>query len=152
GGVRALDDVSFEVMPGEVHCLAGENGSGKSTLIKVITGVYTPDAGAEMEYFGERVESVSPNQARRLGIDVIWQDLALFPQMSVAENFAFEEILGGRPRFVRRNALKAKAARVLARLGVTLDLDAPLNTLSIAERQIVAVCRALVGEARLVFM
>ena len=152
GGVKALDDVAFEVLAGEVHCLAGENGSGKSTLIKVITGVYTPDPAAEMEYFGERVEAVSPNLARRHGIDVIWQDLALFPQMSVAENIAFEEILGSRPRLVRRSVLRQKARQVLARLGVTLALEAPLNTLSIAERQIVAICRALVGEARLVFM
>jgi simple sugar transport system ATP-binding protein len=152
GGVKALDDVSFEVMPGEVHCIAGENGSGKSTLIKVITGVYTPDPGAEMEYFSERVESVSPGMARRFGIDVIWQDLALFPQMTVAENIAFQEIVGGRPRLVNRRALRVKARRELARLGVDLDLEARLSSLSIAERQIAAICRALVGEARLIFM
>lgn len=152
GGVRALDDVSLEVLPGEVHCLAGENGSGKSTLIKIITGVYTPDPGAEMDYFGRRVDSVTPVTARGFGINVIWQDLALFPQMTVAENIAFSDILGTRPRLVRRRMMREKAKRVLARLGVTLDLDAPLNTLSIAERQIVAICRTLVGDARLIFM
>ena len=66
GGVRALQDVSLEVLPGEVHCLAGENGSGKSTLIKIITGVYTPDPGAEMDYFGRRVDAVTPMTARAL--------------------------------------------------------------------------------------
>lgn len=152
GGVRALKDVSFEVLPGEVHCLAGENGSGKSTLIKIITGVYTPDPGAEMDYFGRRVEAVTPVSARSFGIDVIWQDLALFPQMTVAENIAFSEILGARPRLVHRRRMREKAERVLARLGVTLDLDVQLNTLSIAERQIVAICRTLVGDARLIFM
>ena len=152
GGIRALKDVSFEVLRGEVHCLAGENGSGKSTLIKVITGVYQPDAGAEMEYFGERVHAVTPAAARRYGIEVIWQDLALFPQMTVAENIAFGDILGARPRLVHRRRMREKAARVLARLGVELDLDAQLSTLSIAERQIVAICRTLVGEARLIFM
>ena len=152
GGVQALDEVSFEVLQGEVHCLAGENGSGKTTLIKIITGVYTADAGAQMEFFGERVDSVLPNMARRFGIDVIWQDHALFPQLTVAENIAFEAVLGSRPRFVRRGALRAKAKLVLARLAVELDLEAPLNTLSVAERQIVAVCRALVSDARLVFM
>src|SRR5690606_33914146 len=60
GGIRALKEVSFEVLPGEVHCLAGENGSGKSTLIKIITGVYTPDHGADMAYFGRPVEAVTP--------------------------------------------------------------------------------------------
>ena len=152
GGVRALDDVSFEVLPGEVHCLAGENGSGKSTLIKIITGVYAPAPGAEMSYFGRPAESVTPSVARGFGIDVIWQDLALFPQMTVAENIAFGDILGARPRLVHRRAMRAKAARVLERLGLTLDLDQPLAELSIAQRQIVAICRTLVGDARLIFM
>jgi simple sugar transport system ATP-binding protein len=152
GGIRALKEVSFEVLPGEVHCLAGENGSGKSTLIKIITGVYTPDHGADMAYFGKPVDTVTPGIARSFGIEVIWQDLALFPQMSVAENIAFSQILGGRPRIVRRREMREKAARVLARLGVSLDLDAPLGTLSIAQRQIVAIARTLVGDARLIFM
>jgi simple sugar transport system ATP-binding protein len=152
GGVKALDQVSFEVQPGEVHCLAGENGCGKTTLIKTITGVYTPDSAERMAYFGTAVSHVTPLQARRFGIDVIWQDLALFPQMSVAENIAIEGFVGGRPRLVKRHALREKAAGVLARLGMTLDLDAPLKSLSIAERQVVAVSRALMGEARLVFM
>ncbi|MBN9023628.1 MAG: sugar ABC transporter ATP-binding protein [Rhizobiales bacterium] len=152
GGVQARSDVSFDVLPGEVHCLAGENGSGKSTLIKIITGVYQPDAGAEMRYFGKPVEALSPVVARGFGIDVIWQDLALFPQMTVAENIAFGDILGARPRFVNRRAMRDKARAVLERLGVSLDLGAPLASLSIAERQVVAICRTLVGDARLVFM
>ena len=79
GGVKALQDVAFEVGQGEVHCLAGENGCGKSTLIKIITGVYQPEAGAEMALFGEGLAQMSPNLARQRGIAVIWQDLALFP-------------------------------------------------------------------------
>ncbi len=98
--MRALDDVSFEVGRGEVHCLAGENGCGKSTLIKIITGVYQPEPGAEMEYFGKRFSQCTPNAARHHGIAVIWQDLALFGEMTVAENIAFETLLGGRPRLV----------------------------------------------------
>lgn len=152
GGVRALDDVSFEVLPGEVHCLAGENGCGKSTLIKIVTGVYTPESGAEMAYFGDRVASVTPTTARALGIGVIWQDLALFPEMTVAENIAFEAMLGNRPRLVNHRAVQETAGAMLARLDVRLDLAAPLNSLPIAQRQIVAICRALVGEARLIFM
>lgn len=152
GGVTALDDVSLTVLPGEVHCLAGENGCGKSTIIKIITGVYQPDAGAEMEIFGHKLSSITPTISRKLGIDVIWQDLALFPQMSVAENIAFEAVLGNIPRVVRHTKMREKALDVLNRLGVNLDLEAPLHTLSVAERQIVAVGRALVGEAKLVFM
>ena len=152
GGVRALDDVSFEVGGGEVHCLAGENGSGKSTLIKIITGVYTPEPGAVMEYFGETETSVTPSSARGHGIAVIWQDLALFGEMTVAENISFDTMLGDWPRLVRYAATREKARTALAKLGVELDLEARLKTLPIAQRQLVAIARALVSDARLIFM
>lgn len=152
GGVRALDDVSFDVRQGEVHCLAGENGSGKSTLIKIIAGAYRPEPGARMEYFGKVEDTVSPSVARNSGIAVIWQDLALFPEMSVGENIAFETMLGAKPRFISYRAIRRTAAAALARLGVELDLGARLNTLPIAQRQIVAIARALVGDAKLIFM
>jgi simple sugar transport system ATP-binding protein len=152
GGVRALQDVSFEVGRGEVHCLAGENGSGKSTLIKVITGVYRPEPGARMAYFGKPETFVSPNLARAHGIAVIWQDLALFPEMTVAENIAFDTLLGGRPRLVSYSAMRKTAEAALGKLGVDLDLEARLNTLPIAQRQVVAIARALVGDTRLIFM
>ncbi|WEX08691.1 sugar ABC transporter ATP-binding protein [Chelativorans sp. AA-79] len=152
GGVKALRDVSFEVFPGEVHCLAGENGSGKSTLIKVITGVYQPAAGAQIDYDGKTYSRMSPVTAQAAGIQVIWQDLALFPEMSVAENIAFQNVVGGWPRRVNHAAMRETAKRVLARLGVSLDVDLPLREYSIARRQIVAIARALVGEAKIVFM
>ncbi len=152
GGVRALDDVAFDVREGEVHCLAGENGCGKSTLIKIITGVYTPEPGAEIEVFGEVVPRMTPDAARARGIAVIWQDLALFPEMSVAENIAFETLLGSVPRAVSHASVHKAAEAALARLGVSLDLEARLRTLPIAERQIVAIARALVQDARLIFM
>ncbi len=152
GGVKALQSVDFEVQPGEVHCLAGENGCGKSTLIKIVTGVYTPDPGAEIELFGESIATISPSRARALGIAVIWQDLALFPHMTVAENIAFDEMVGLVPRLNLGRRHRAQAQAVLDRLGVRLDLDARLLDLPIAERQVVAIARALMGEARLVFM
>jgi simple sugar transport system ATP-binding protein len=152
GGVRALQSVDFEVRRGEVHCLAGENGCGKSTLIKIVTGVYTPDPGAEIELFGERLPAISPSRARALGIAVIWQDLALFPNMTVAENIAFDEMVGVLPRLAVQSRFRDRVQAVLDRLGVDLDLDARLNTLPIAQRQVVAIARALMGDARLVFM
>ncbi len=151
GGVRALQDVSFDVRPGEVLCLAGENGSGKSTLIKIISGVVRPEPGARMRFSGQDVTGLDPAGARRLGIQVIWQDLALFPEMTVAENIGFERVLG-RPRLIDYAAMRADAARMLERLGVPLDLERRLGTLPIAQRQIAAIARALVAEARLVFM
>jgi simple sugar transport system ATP-binding protein len=151
GGVQALAGVDFDVRAGEVHCLAGENGCGKSTLIKIVTGVYQPDAGT-VELFGASGAGMTPVQARARGVAVIWQDLALFPHLPVAENIAFDDLVGGWPRPVRGRAMRARAAAVLERLGVALDLEAPLGALPIAQRQVVAIARALLGEARLIFM
>ncbi|MEZ5936507.1 MAG: sugar ABC transporter ATP-binding protein [Alphaproteobacteria bacterium] len=152
GGVRALIDVDVDIREGEVHCLAGENGSGKSTLIKIISGVYAPEPGAEIVIGGNRVERVTPALARHLGIQVIWQDLALFPHLSVAENIAFEGNLGARPHWVRRTAFREVARATLDRIGFAVDLDQTVGELSIARRQLVAICRALVADARIVFM
>lgn len=152
GGVKALKNVAFEVRPGEVHCLAGENGSGKSTLIKIITGVYRPAPGAVIEYDGQTYSHMSPVTAQAKGIQVIWQDLALFPEMSVAENIAFQTVLGRWPRMVDYGQMRRLAMNALGRLGVKLDVDLPLKEFAIAQRQIVAIARALVGEAKIVFM
>lgn len=152
GGVRALDDLDFEVGQGEVHCLAGENGCGKSTLIKIVTGVHTPEPGAEIELFGEPVQGMTPLEARARGIAVIWQEFALFPEMSVAENIAFDTLVGARPRRVSHARLRTLAQEALASLGISIELDEPVSTLPIAKRQIVAIARALVGDARLIFM
>jgi len=152
GGIKALDNVDFEVLEGEVHCLAGENGCGKSTMIKIVTGVYKPEIAETFELFGERLDGITPVQARAKGVSVIWQDLALFPNMSVTENIAFDEMVGLRPRGVNYSGMKERAGTVLERLGVTLNLDAALETLPIAQRQVVAIARALMNEARLIFM
>ena len=151
GGVRALDDLSFSVGRGEVHCLAGENGSGKSTLIKVIAGVYQAAPGARTDYFGESVSAPTPQIARARGVAVIWQDLALFPEMTVAENIAFDGLVGS-PRLVNYRLIRETARAALAKLGVTLDLGARLNKLPISGRQLVAIARALASDARLIFM
>jgi simple sugar transport system ATP-binding protein len=151
GGVRALDDVSFSVGRGEVHCLAGENGSGKSTLIKVVAGVYQAAPGARSEYFGKGVAASTPQLARAMGVAVIWQDLALFPEMTVAENIAFDGLVGS-PRFVNYRAIRETARAALAKLGVELDLGARLNKLPISGRQLVAIARALASDAKLIFM
>jgi simple sugar transport system ATP-binding protein len=129
GGVRALRDVDFELRRGEVHCLAGENGCGKSTLIKIIAGVHTPEPGAEIIFDGESAEALTPGLARQHGIQVIWQDLALFPEMSVAENIAFDMNLGRTPRWVDYSAMREKARQTVVRLGFDLDLDRPVRDL-----------------------
>jgi len=152
GGVQALKDISFNVAQGEVLCLAGENGCGKSTLIKIISGVHLPEPGAVMEFDGKPMENLTPGRARELGIQVIWQDLALFPEMSVAENIAFERNLGAMPHLVDYAEMRRTAASILEKLGVRIDLDLPVKALPIAQRQLVAIARALVADARIVFM
>ncbi|MEM9223494.1 MAG: sugar ABC transporter ATP-binding protein [Pseudomonadota bacterium] len=152
GGVVALNQVDFEVAAGEVHCLAGENGSGKSTLIKIATGVYQPDPGATITIGGAVVQRPTPGLVRRLGIAVIWQDLSLFPEMTVAENIAIETVLGARPSAISRRAMGRRAKEALETLGVSIDLGAPVRTLPIAKRQIVAIARALIADVRLIFM
>lgn len=152
GGVQALKDVSFDLMAGEVHCLAGENGCGKSTLIKIISGVYAPDPGASILFDGQPLVGLSPIRARELGVQVIWQDLALFPELSVAENIAIEDSLGSQPQWVNRQRMRQVAKAAIDRLGFALDLERPVRELSIARRQMVAICRALAAEARIVFM
>lgn len=152
GGVQALNKVNFEVRAGEIHCLAGENGCGKSTLIKVVTGVHQPETAELIELFGEKVDRINPVQARQMGVSVIWQDLALFPHMSVAENIAFDSLVGLTPRAVRSRDMMARSKAVLESLGVQLDLAAPLQDLQIAQRQVVAIARALMNDAKLIFM
>ncbi|MFO1035799.1 MAG: sugar ABC transporter ATP-binding protein [Geminicoccaceae bacterium] len=152
GGVLALDRVDWDVWPGEVHCLVGENGCGKSTLIKLVAGVHEPDPGSTIEIAGEVRHGLDPATAKALGIQVIFQDLSLFPNLSVAENIAFDHNLSGLARPVRFGRMRKIARDLLKRLGVALPIDAAVGSLSIAERQVVAICRGLAADAKLLFM
>jgi len=152
GGVQALKAVDFSVNSGEIHCLAGENGCGKSTLIKVITGVYRPASSARIAFEGQPIATMTPAFAQRLGIRVIWQDLALFPEMSVAENIALPALMEQKNPWVNYRKMKQLAEQALQCLAVSLDIDRPLKDYGIAQRQCVAIARALVGHAKLIFM
>lgn len=151
GGVRALRGVSLSLVPGEVHCLAGENGSGKSTLIKIISGVEKPDAGS-ITIEGQVHEHLTPNDAIRSGIQVIYQDFSLFPNLTAAENIAMLSELAARRVLSSRSRIRAAAERVVHELGLRLDLDADVATLSVADRQLIAICRALVNDAKVLIM
>ena len=151
GGVTALAEVDLTIEAGEVHCLAGENGSGKSTLIKIISGVQPPDAGGEIVIDGRVYPHLTPADSTALGIQVIYQDLCLFPHLTVAENIGFAENLG-RPHRTSWQRVRRIADAAIARVGVRLDPNALVADLSIAQRQLVAICRALAAEARLVIM
>jgi simple sugar transport system ATP-binding protein len=152
GGVVALDKVDWDVQAGEVHCLVGENGCGKSTLIKIISGVYQPDEGAQIEFDGSLIHRLTPAHAKALGIQVIFQDLSLFPNLSVAENIAIDESLAAYLRPVRRKRMRAIARDALDKLQFHLPLETPVSGLSVAERQVVAISRGLVTKARVLFM
>ena len=151
GGVHALKKVSFSLVPGEVHCLVGENGSGKSTLIKIISGVEQPDSGT-VAIDGTVHRHLTPNDAIVSGVQVIYQDFSLFPNLSAAENIALLSELAERRMFSSRSRVHAAARRVVDDLGLRLDLTADVADLSIADRQLIAICRALVNDAKVLIM
>ncbi len=151
GGVRALKGVSLSFAPGEVHCLAGENGSGKSTLIKIISGVERPDSG-ELVIAGDSQAHTTPSGAIRSGIQVIYQDFSLFPNLSAGENIAMLSELASRRLLSSARRIRASAQKIVSDLGLTIDLDAEVGTLSVADRQLIAICRALVNEATVLIM
>ncbi len=150
-GVIALDDVDFDVRPGEVHALLGENGAGKSTLIKIIAGVYRRDGGS-MLVDGQDVDFRSPADALEQRIKVVYQELDLVDGLSVAENV----FLGGYPKtargFVDFSALKSRTRALLADLGLEIDPDLPVGELRVAEQQMVEIARALSRQAQLIVM
>ncbi len=150
-GVQALDDVAFRLFPGEVHALMGENGAGKSTLIKVLTGVYGADAGTDaIDGRGTFVQG--PLHAQRLGISTVYQEVNLCPNLSVAENV----FIGRQPR--RRSgridwaAINRRAAELLARLDLDLDVTAQLGSYSLAVQQLVAIVRAVDLQAKVLVL
>ncbi|HCA86824.1 MAG TPA: sugar ABC transporter ATP-binding protein [Streptomyces sp.] len=150
-GVRALDGVDLDVLPGEVHCLLGQNGAGKSTLIKVLAGAHRPDAG-EITWRGKTVQLTSPTAAMTLGIATIYQELDLVTGLSVTENVHLGHELAT-AGFVRSGAARTRTAALLARLGHSeIDPDTLVHDLSAAGRQIVSMARALSHDVRLIVM
>ena len=150
-GVRALDDVSMVLRPGEVHALVGENGAGKSTLIKVITGVYRPDAGT-VRFDGADVHFARPAAALAAGISTIYQEVNLIALQSVARNI----FLGREPRtrlgLIDFRRMNTEARAVLDEYGVHVDVRAPLRSLGLGTQQMVALARAVSAEAKVVIM
>lgn len=151
-GVQALDNVTVTVATGEVHCLVGENGSGKSTLIKAIGGAVEADAGEiviQGQSFGRAIHAID---SIRHGIQIIYQDLSLFPNLSVAENISVSQMIEQGRKLTNWRRMRELAANSLAEIDEELDIEAPLETCSMAQRQIVAISRALTQGARLIIM
>ena len=150
-GVQALNEVSLTLGAGVVHCLVGENGSGKSTLIKCIGGVVTPDSG-QIAINGRVHEHLQAIDAIREGIQVIYQDLSLYPNVTVAENISLNQFVERRASFVNWAEVRAIAARGLAEVEEDIELGMLVQNLSVAKRQIVAITRSLTQGARLIIM
>ena len=151
GNVHALRDVSLEILPGEIHCLAGENGCGKSTIIKIISGVYQRDGGT-IEFNGQKIDKISPIDAINLGIQVIYQDFALFPNLTVAENLALNTELASRKKTVSWKNVRKIAEEAVSKINFQVDLDEKVEKLTVAQKQMVAISRALMSNAKLIIM
>ena len=152
-GILALDHVSLTVYPGEIHAVIGENGAGKSTLINVLSGDLQPDGGRIL-YQGEPRPIPSPYAAQAMGISVVHQELALCPNLTVAQNISLNQVAGSFPlRPMAKQRFKETARQALARLGMeSVPLDVPVRTLSVALQQLVEIAKALSMQARVLIL
>lgn len=149
-GVTVLDDVHFEVLPGEVHALAGGNGAGKSTLMKILQGVYQRDAGV-VEVFGTPLEANSIHAARAAGVGMVFQEFSLISTLTVAQNI----FLDGEPTrigLIADSEMRSRAAELLRRIGVAIDPSTEVGQLSTAQWQLTEIAKALGRDARVLIM
>ncbi len=151
-GVRALEDVSFDVLPGEVHALMGENGAGKSTLMKILAGAYECDAGS-VSIDGAPVHISSPHDAYQLGINIIYQEFNLVPQLTVAENiFLGREPSAGLHGWLNASRMNAEAKALMDELGVDIDVRTKVGKLPVAMQQMVEIAKATSRKSRIIAM
>jgi len=151
-GIKALNDVSFELRAGEVHMLVGENGAGKSTLMKVLCGAYRADRGSFF-HNGKPVTINDPAAARKFGIAVIFQDFTLVPYLDIAQNiFLGRELSGRLPGLIDRRRIHAEAKRVLEMIGFDIDTRILVHRLGVAQQQMVEIAKALSQDARILIM
>ncbi|OZA06638.1 MAG: D-xylose ABC transporter ATP-binding protein, partial [Rhodobacterales bacterium 17-64-5] len=148
GMTAALTDMTLELFPGEVHAIVGENGAGKSTMIKIMTGIYQPSSGV-LEVDGAPVVLNGSKAARLRGVAAIYQEPMVFPDLDVTENIFISATSG---LFLNRPAMRRKACELIARIGMTLDVDRIASGLSLAEQQAVEIARALSQDVRVLIM
>jgi ABC-type sugar transport system ATPase subunit len=148
-GITVLSNVDFAIYPGEVHALVGENGAGKSTLIKIISGVEKPDTGSQLFHKGELVGRYSAAKSKSMGLSVIYQDISLFQNMTVAENIC---MVDSPNIFIDRKKMRERAKEVLNDLGVEIDVDELLGDISVGKQQLVAIVRAMLYQTSAIIM
>lgn len=151
GGVKALRNVDLTVYPGEIHCLAGENGCGKSTLIKVLSGVHEPDAG-DIYINGKHYTNLNTKEALLEGIQVIYQDFSIFPNLTVKENLALGYEFLNNKKIVNWNRFDKIAKEALAKINVDININELVETLTVADKQLIAIARSLLFNAKLIVM
>ncbi len=151
GGVHALKGVDLTIKKGEIHCLAGENGCGKSTIIKVLSGFYQPDGGT-IEIDGKEYTNLNTADAIAAGIQVIYQDFSIFPNLTVMENLAFNQVLAEKKKFVNKKEYRKIAEEAVKKINFDVDLDARVESLPVADKQLIAISRALLHNAKLIIM
>jgi ABC-type sugar transport system ATPase subunit len=150
-GVKALNNVHFDLNEGEVHAIVGENGAGKSTLMKILSGIYKKDAG-DITYKGKSVSIPSPLEAQKLGISIIHQELNLMPHLTVAENIAMPTYILNNSRILSKNQTKEIASNALDLIGIDIDINTPVADISIASKQLIAIARATNLGVKMLFM
>ncbi|TXC90991.1 sugar ABC transporter ATP-binding protein [Metabacillus litoralis] len=151
-GNRVLENVDFEIMPGEVHALMGENGAGKSTLMKILTGIYERDSGS-VSFKGNEVHFKNPKEAEDIGIAVIHQELNIIPYLSVIDNmFLGKELTVGKTGIVRHKEMKKKTKEYLNALGIDIDPDIEAGELSVGQQQMIEIARAVAANMEVLIM
>lgn len=150
GGIAALKDVTLKAMPGEIHALMGENGAGKSTLMKILSGVHQKDKG-HIFIDGEEVHIKNTFDSRKLGISIIYQEFSLVPDLSVAENI-FLNRLSENGSWLKRDKLKKEADALIKSIGFNINPDAKVNSLSIAQQQVVEIAKALSDDIKVLIL
>ncbi|HBR02474.1 MAG TPA: sugar ABC transporter ATP-binding protein, partial [Ruminiclostridium sp.] len=140
-GVKALDKVSFAVKEGTVHALVGENGAGKSTLIKILAGIYQAEEGT-VAFDGEKVCFRTPYESQCKGLSVVHQELKLSETLSVTENIFMGNLMY-KGKFVDWKGMRTKARELLDQYSMTMDVNEPVSNLSIAQKQMIEICKAL---------
>ena len=148
GGVKALENISLKINSGEVLCLAGENGCGKSTLIKIISGFYKPDSGSII-MVDKEFKKMELRDAIKGGIQVVYQDFSIFPNLTVYENIAMNTLISKQKKIVKKKEMHKLAEMALEKIGARIPLDSLVETLSVADKQLVAISRAILCDAKI---
>src|SRR6056297_2095483 len=151
-GVKALDDISFDLIEGEIHALIGENGAGKSTLIKVLTGAYQKTHG-KVFYRGNEVKKLNPTKAKSLGISAIYQELTLFPDLTVAQNiFMGNEKVYNKSNIVKDKEMMNEVRKIFEKIKLDISPEILVKNLSIAQQQMIEIARAISLDADILIM